>query len=49
MFDTPFTRYHDQGVVGCLGQEMAKNVVELMRNINTNVKNRALNFEIHIS
>jgi type I restriction enzyme R subunit len=36
MFDAPFTHFHDQGVTGVLGEEMAKNVVELVRAINAN-------------
>ena len=36
MFDAPFTHFHDQGVAGVMGEEMAKNVVELVRAINAN-------------
>ena len=36
MFDAPFTRYHDQGVIGVMGEEYAKNVIMLVTQINKN-------------
>jgi len=36
MFDSPFTMYHDKGVVGVMGEEMAGKVVDLVKRINSN-------------
>ena len=36
MFDTPFTHYHEQGVVGVMGAELAQNVIQLVTEINSN-------------
>ncbi len=35
LFETPFNRYHDQGVVGVLGTN-AKNLITLVENLNAN-------------
>lgn len=36
MFDSPFTIYHDKGVVGVMGEKIAKKVVSLVKKINRN-------------
>ena len=36
LFDAPFNHYHDEGIAGVLGGELAKNVVELIQEINAN-------------
>jgi type I restriction enzyme, R subunit len=36
MFQAPFNHYHDLGVTGVLGEELAKNVVELVNQVNAN-------------
>jgi hypothetical protein len=36
LFDAPFNHYHNEGIAGVLGGELAKNVVELIQQINAN-------------
>jgi len=38
MFDAPFTHYHDHGLTGVMGEEMAMKVVNLVRQINENAE-----------
>jgi len=36
LFDAPFTHYHDSGVSGVLGEDLAAKVVQLVKQINAN-------------
>ena len=36
LFDAPFNHYHDEGIAGVFGDDLAKNVVELIQKINAN-------------
>ena len=33
LFEPPFTNYHDQGLSGIMGDDMAKQVVSLVRGV----------------
>ncbi len=35
-YDAPFNHYHDAGITGVLGGDLAKKVVELVQEINKN-------------
>ena len=36
LYDAPFNRHHDAGITGVLGDKLAKNVIELVKEINAN-------------
>jgi type I restriction enzyme R subunit len=36
LFDAPFTHYHDSGVSGVLGEDLAAKVVQLVKQVNAN-------------
>ena len=38
LFDDPFNRLHDLGIIGVLGEDRSKEVVKLIDEVNENAK-----------